>query len=116
MGGTAALGQTSASATLGQTSATVAGSAASAGSTWGLMYDATQFEKYLGRGIPGLEQELHDTVWNIEHIGHRWAATHILTGCIWIGLLYLGIGGFLKYQQGARGADMIPHIAFWSEY
>jgi len=71
----------------------------------------------LRSGIPGIERELHDTMWNIEHIGTHGAAETLLRGIIMIGIVYLGAGCFYKYQSmGATGMDMIPHLGFWREY
>merc|ERR1711862_1024093 len=55
-------------------------------------------------------------MWNVEHIYHRNAASALLRGIIWIALAYVGIGSFFKYQSGAQGLDMIPHVSFWMEY
>mmetsp|Transcript_106970 Transcript_106970/g.301264 ORF Transcript_106970/g.301264 Transcript_106970/m.301264 type:complete len:340 (-) Transcript_106970:82-1101(-) len=82
----------------------------------GLPHDVTQFEGYVSQGIPGFERELHDTVWNIEHFEHRYALTNLLSGVFCILGIYFGAGSFIKYQQGARGMDVIPHVGFWCEY
>lgn len=81
---------------------------------WG--HDIRQFEGYVGDGLPGIEREIHDTVWNIENFGHRDAALHLFRGVILVGVAYVSIGSFFKYQSGATGMDMIPHISFWMEY
>lgn len=79
-------------------------------------HDLSNFEGYVGDGVPGLERQLHDTAWNVEHITHQNAASALLRGIIWIGVAYLGIGGFFKYQMGAQGMELIPHASFWMEY
>merc|ERR1719401_524476 len=78
--------------------------------------DITNFEGYMADGVPGIQREMHDTLWNIEHIYHRNAASSLLRGLILFGLAYLVLGSFFKYQMGARGVDMIPHVSFWMEY
>lgn len=93
------------------------GSSPSSHSAWGAWHhDITKFEGYVGDGVPGIERELHDTMWNIEHIERRNAASALLRGLILFGLLYVSVGSFFKYQTGARGVEMIPHISFWAEY
>lgn len=68
-------------------------------------------------GLPGLEREIHDTIWNVEHIGKQYVATGMLRGVIMIAVVYLVGGGAYKYQtMGARGLEMVPHIGFWMEY
>lgn len=79
-------------------------------------HDVTNFEGYVGDGVPGMEREMHDTMWNIEHIYHRNAASNLLRGVILIAFFYVSVGSFFKYQTGARGMDMIPHVSFWMEY
>jgi len=82
----------------------------------GFGHDIRQFEGYVGDGLPGLERELHDTIWTAEHIYRRDAASAILRGIILVAFAYVSIGSIFKYQTGARGIEMIPHISFWAEY
>jgi len=71
----------------------------------------------LESGLPGLERELHDTLWNIEHIEKRGVASNLMRGLIEFTILYLIIGIIYKKQMmGAEGIDMIPHIGFWRQY
>merc|ERR1719265_1557498 len=88
------------------------------GSTWGAWkHDVSYVTENIEMGLPGLEREVHDTLWNIEHITKRHAASDLLRGVIGFGALYLIIGSALKYNMdGARGLDMLPHIGFWMEY
>lgn len=80
-------------------------------------HDVDRFTGYVQKGLPGLEQELHDTMWNLEHLGKRGVCSELLRSLILIGLVYVGIGSFYKYQtMGSRGPEMIPHIGFWMEY
>jgi len=80
-------------------------------------HDITYFENNLMAGLPGIQREIHDTVWNIEHINDRGTACELLRGTILLALLYLGLGVLIKSQMmGSRGLDMIPHIGFWAEY
>jgi len=80
-------------------------------------HDLNYIERALSDPIPGVEHGLQDTMWNIEHVEHRGAATELLRGLIWIGGAYLVIGAAYKYQtQGASGMQLIPHVEFWMEY
>lgn len=81
---------------------------------WG--HDINRFEGYASQGLPGFEREVHDTMWNVEHIYHYGASTSLLRGLILLGFAYVSVGSFFKYQMGARGMDMIPHVSFWMEY
>jgi len=96
-------------------------SGGSSGGIWSMLApweDSVQrFEGYVARGPSGFGDEIHDTIWNIEHINQHGAASAIMRGIVLFGLLYLGLGSFIKYQAlGARGMDMIPHIGFWVDY
>lgn len=80
-------------------------------------HDISYFERNMARGLPGLQRELHDTLWNIEHIEKRGVASELLRGTILLGIMYLAVGSAIKYQAlGARGRDVIPHVGFWAEY
>lgn len=80
-------------------------------------HDVEYFEKNMANGLPGLQREFHDTLWNIEHIEKRGVASELLRGTFLLAIAYLGIGSAIKYQaMGSRGTDMIPHVAFWAEY
>merc|ERR1712087_342289 len=71
----------------------------------------------LESGVPGLQREIHDTVWNVEHIDKPGVASMLLRSALMVAMLYVGIGSAIKYQSmGARGIDMIPHLGFWLEY
>eukprot|EP00929_Paragymnodinium_shiwhaense_P114898 TRINITY_DN83450_c0_g1_i1.p1 TRINITY_DN83450_c0_g1~~TRINITY_DN83450_c0_g1_i1.p1 ORF type:complete len:385 (+),score=57.47 TRINITY_DN83450_c0_g1_i1:64-1218(+) len=82
------------------------------------MHDAQYFSNnVLFGGASGLQKEVHDTVWNIEHIDKRGVASELLRGVLMLGAAYLCIGALVKSQTtGARGMDLIPHIGFWMEY
>jgi len=81
------------------------------------VHDINQFEKYVGRGIPGIEDGIHDTIWNIEHITSRNAATTLLRCLLLVAVVYIAVGSLIRYQgEGARGLDMVPHIGFWMDY
>lgn len=82
---------------------------------WG--HDLRYVEGNFEHGIPGLEKEFDDTIWNIEHIEKRGVATMLLRG-VWVVCLFYIVGGaFIKHQMmGVRGVDVIPHIGFWREY
>jgi len=92
----------------------VAASAPRQGNAW--FQDVSNFENYVGDGVPGIEREIHDTMWNVEHIYHRNAASNLMRGIILFGFAYVSVGSFFKYQTGARGMEMLPHITFWMEY
>lgn len=80
-------------------------------------HDVNYFLNNMENGPAGVEKEIRDTVWNLEHLGSRGVCTELLRSGILIALAYLGIGGFYKYQAlGATGVDMIPHVGFWMEY
>lgn len=79
--------------------------------------DLAIFERNLGRGLPGLEDEAASVVWNVEHITNFGAASGLLRGLIELAVMYLVCGCLYKSQvYGATGKDMIPHIDFWQEY
>merc|ERR1712124_93120 len=62
----------------------------------------------------GLGKEIHDTVWNVEHLSSQSAGASLFRGIVWIIVIYLGVGAAIMHQKyGARGMDMIPHSAFW---
>lgn len=80
-------------------------------------HDIDGLSRYLGQGLPGIQRELGDIVWTVEHMDRRGAASTFLRGFIFYAVIYLLIGSAIKYQMmGARGLDMIPHIGFWVEY
>jgi len=80
-------------------------------------HDLSQFAGYVRGGVPGLEREVHDTIWQVENINRPGVASALLRGVFMCALLYLGVGCLYKYQNmGSRGIDMIPHIGFWMEY
>lgn len=79
-------------------------------------HDASYFARNLRDGLPGLQREMHDTMWNIENIEHYGAASSLLRGIIVVVFLYLVGGSAMKYQGGARGPEVIPHLSFWMEY
>lgn len=73
--------------------------------------------KNLESGLPGLEREMHDTVWNVEHLNKHGVASNLMRGVIEFAILYLIIGIIYKKQvMGVEGIDMIPHIGFWRQY
>merc|ERR1712113_323022 len=68
-------------------------------------------------GLPGLQREIHDTIWSVEHMGNHGVGSGMLIDLLLVALVYIGVGCAYKYQtMGARGIDMIPHIGFWMEY
>jgi hypothetical protein len=80
-------------------------------------HDISQFGGYLKDGIPGIEREIHDTVWNLEHMSKSGIATDTLRCTLLWAALYLIAGCLYKhYSLGAHGMDMIPHVGFWLEY
>jgi len=91
---------------------------APAGSSWGAVGRDVDYElKHLGQGLPGLQAQAHDALWNLEHLDHKHASWNTLRGLLEIVALYLIIGMVYKHQAlGSRGIDMIPHISFWMEY
>lgn len=97
-----------------------AGSRSSSSQGGGLLgsfgHDVRQFEGYMGDGIPGIERELHDITWTVEHLDRYGAASSLLRGLVLLGFAYVSIGSFFKYQMGARGLEMVPHVSFWMEY
>lgn len=98
-----------------QKRASPSGDAGSMLAPW--QHDIGQFEKYVSRGIPGLEDEVRDTAWNVEHIANRGVATMLLRSMLLICIAYIAAGSFIKYQTaGARGLEMLPHIGFWMDY
>lgn len=82
-----------------------------------LTHDIGYFANNLRSGLPGIEREIHDTIWNVEHLGNRYVATELLRSVLLLAFAYLACGCAYKYQaMGARGMDMIPNIGFWMEY
>merc|ERR1712232_1201248 len=80
-------------------------------------HDVGQFGGYLKDGLPGLEREAHDIVWNAEHFTQYGKCTEMLRGVIWIVAIYVLGGCAYRFQaEGARGVDMLPHKDFWEEY
>jgi len=80
-------------------------------------HDLGYFAHNVEAGIPGLQKELHDTIWNVEHLGRHGVGSGMLLDVLMIALVYLGVGSAYKYQtMGSRGIDMIPHVGFWMEY
>lgn len=80
-------------------------------------HDVSQFEKYASHGLPGIQEGLHDTIWNIEHIGNRGVATTLLRGVILVAVVYVAVGSLVRYQTlGVRGVEMLPHVGFWMDY
>lgn len=80
--------------------------------------DAAYFEEnVLLGGVPGIQKEIHDTVWNLEHLERRGVATELFRSIVMLGCVYVALGCLIKSQMhGARGMEMIPHIGFWMEY
>eukprot|EP00416_Gambierdiscus_australes_P040043 CAMPEP_0171105278 /NCGR_PEP_ID=MMETSP0766_2-20121228/62296_1 /TAXON_ID=439317 /ORGANISM="Gambierdiscus australes, Strain CAWD 149" /LENGTH=331 /DNA_ID=CAMNT_0011566073 /DNA_START=183 /DNA_END=1177 /DNA_ORIENTATION=+ len=71
----------------------------------------------LQRGLPGLQREVHDTIWNVEHLERRGVASELLRGVIMIGLVYFLGGLAYNYQvHGLSGMRAVPHVGFWMEY
>lgn len=84
-------------------------------SSW--RHDIGYFTSNLLQGPAGVEREIHDTVWNIEHIEDRGVASELLRGLVLIAIVYICAGCAYKAQVlGSRGIDMIPQVAFWLEY
>jgi len=80
-------------------------------------HDMRYIEHALSDPIPGMEHGVQDTLWNIENIQHRGAATELMRGLIWIGVAYLIIGAAYNYQaKGATGWQLVPNLEFWMEY
>eukprot|EP00929_Paragymnodinium_shiwhaense_P033976 TRINITY_DN18549_c0_g1_i1.p1 TRINITY_DN18549_c0_g1~~TRINITY_DN18549_c0_g1_i1.p1 ORF type:complete len:365 (-),score=82.24 TRINITY_DN18549_c0_g1_i1:120-1214(-) len=80
-------------------------------------HDISNFAGYLKDGVPGLEREAHDIVWNAEHITDYGKSTEMLRGVIWIAVIYVLVGSVYRFQlMGARGWDVVPHRDFWEEY
>lgn len=80
-------------------------------------HDISYLSHNVREGLPGLQREIHDTIWNVEHLGKHGVGSGMLLDILMIALVYLGVGSAYKYQtMGARGIDMIPHIGFWMEY
>lgn len=80
-------------------------------------HDLAVFGGNMARGLPGVEKEIHDTIWNVEHIENRGVATMLLRSVIMIAVVYLVGGAVYKNQTyGSSGVDAIPHIGFWKEY
>lgn len=88
------------------------------GLDWGAWkHDVNYVTENLESGLPGLEKEVKDTMYNIEHITQRNSATNLMRGILGFGAIYLIVGSAMKYNmEGARGIDMLPHIGFWMEY
>jgi len=81
------------------------------------MRDAQNLGSNLGSGLSGLEKEASLMAWDVEHFETYGAATELLRTFIEIAIVYL-VGGCIYKSQtmGARGIDMVPHIAFWRDY
>ncbi|CAK0846236.1 unnamed protein product [Prorocentrum cordatum] len=80
-------------------------------------HDIGVFGSNMARGLPGVEKEIHDTIWNVEHIENRGVATMLLRSVLMIAAVYLVGGAVYKNQTyGSSGVDAIPHIGFWREY
>lgn len=83
--------------------------------TW--EHDVSYFAHNLKDGLPGLQREVHDTMWNLEHIQQQGVASELLRGVLLMSLMYLGVGCAYKSQvDGAKGLNMVPHIGFWRAY
>lgn len=77
-------------------------------------HDVEYFVNNVRSGVPGLQREIHDTVWNVSHLNSQTADANIFRGLVWIVIIYLGLGAAINhYKEGARGVEMIPHCAFW---
>eukprot|EP00928_Gymnodinium_smaydae_P054811 TRINITY_DN38518_c0_g1_i1.p1 TRINITY_DN38518_c0_g1~~TRINITY_DN38518_c0_g1_i1.p1 ORF type:complete len:393 (-),score=94.66 TRINITY_DN38518_c0_g1_i1:183-1361(-) len=80
-------------------------------------HDMRYFANNMMNGIPGIQKEISDTVWNVEHIDKRGVASEMLRSALMLFAGYLAVGCLIKSQMhGATGWDMVPHISFWSEY
>mmetsp|Transcript_89151 Transcript_89151/g.288259 ORF Transcript_89151/g.288259 Transcript_89151/m.288259 type:complete len:363 (+) Transcript_89151:78-1166(+) len=80
-------------------------------------HDMTYLAGNVEAGLPGLEREVHDTVWNVQHLENYGVATELLRGLFFAAVVYFVGGAAYKHQAlGARGIDMIPHSSFWMEY
>lgn len=80
-------------------------------------HDISYLAGNVQQGIPGLQREISDTVWNVEHLQNPGVAYGLLRGVILIALVYVVSGSAIKYHSmGARGIEMIPHQGFWMEY
>lgn len=79
-------------------------------------HDVNRIGNHLSRGLPGIEDEISQAAWDVEHIYTRNAASELLRGLILLALAYLAVGSFIKYQSGATGMHLIPHLEFWMEY
>jgi len=108
-------GSQGATAVAAQRQASPVGDAGSMLAPW--QHDVGQFEKYVSRGLPGIEDEIHDTIWNVEHFKNKGVATMLFRGTILWCVVYIAVGSFIKYQTaGARGIEMLPHVGFWMDY
>jgi len=80
-------------------------------------HDVSYFANNVESGIPGLQREIHDTVWNLEHLERYGVCSELLRGIILMGAGYLVFGCVYKNQAlGATGIDMVPHLGFWMQY
>merc|ERR1712087_99172 len=61
--------------------------------------DLSYFAGNMQSGIPGLQREIHDTVWNVEHLQNKGVASELLRSIVLVSLAYVGIGSAIKYQS-----------------
>eukprot|EP00927_Polykrikos_kofoidii_P015024 TRINITY_DN16663_c0_g1_i1.p1 TRINITY_DN16663_c0_g1~~TRINITY_DN16663_c0_g1_i1.p1 ORF type:complete len:359 (+),score=52.32 TRINITY_DN16663_c0_g1_i1:73-1149(+) len=82
------------------------------------MKDINYFQNnVVAGGIPGIQREIKDTVWNLEHLNKRGVCSELLRSILLMGFAYLAIGCLIKSQMyNSRGMEMIPNIGFWQEY
>lgn len=79
-------------------------------------HDVNYITQRVEEGLPGLAKEVHDTVWNVEHITKRHAASDLLRGILGFGFVYLVVGAIMRSNSGYAGIGLIPHFEFWREY
>lgn len=92
-------------------------SAGSGGPVGAWRRDMNYFAGNMEQGLPGVQREVQDTVWNLEHLDHTGVCSTLLRGVLMAAAVYLVGGSLYKNQAlGASGLDMIPHIGFWMEY
>mmetsp|Transcript_46783 Transcript_46783/g.100167 ORF Transcript_46783/g.100167 Transcript_46783/m.100167 type:complete len:352 (+) Transcript_46783:193-1248(+) len=80
-------------------------------------HDLSYATRNLESGLPGIEREIHDTIWNVEHITNYGVATELLRGILFVALVYFGVGCVYRNQSyGSQGLEMLPHKEFWIGY
>eukprot|EP00931_Biecheleriopsis_adriatica_P069152 TRINITY_DN43025_c0_g1_i1.p1 TRINITY_DN43025_c0_g1~~TRINITY_DN43025_c0_g1_i1.p1 ORF type:complete len:382 (+),score=65.68 TRINITY_DN43025_c0_g1_i1:49-1146(+) len=78
--------------------------------------DLGRLGREVGQGLPGIQSEISQEIYNAEHFFEYGKAYSLFRVVVIFAIIYLAFGSFIKYQSGASGINMIPHIGFWMDY